>query len=212
MSTELVRLFEARSDENYLIVNADLHPPAELRFNVHSFGAKRDLPQSERDEWDWVGGVDAFYELAMVGHVLTPQSIAATMCRVQINSLSSSESFERARTGNIGDGWLEEGLLLVRLSLARDATKDLLDYIFRYRPQFRRNELGAMASIVEARRMETDPTREVHRFDLLHQLTSEDVGHDDRMIHMRFDLTDVKAVSMLGGPLVSAFNVVRLYM
>lgn len=212
MSTELARLFEARSGDNYLVVNADLHPPAELRFSIHSFGDGKDMSKERQDEWDWVGGVDAFYEFSLVGHVLTPRSIASTMCRVQINSLSSAESFERARSGNIGDGWLEDGLLLVRLWLARDATKDLIDYIFRYLPLLRRNDLGAEASIVEAQQRTNDPKSGVHRFDLLRQLQSEMVGHDEGMIHMRFDLTDVKAGSMPSGAVVSGFKVVRLYM
>ena len=116
-----------------------------------------------------------------------------------------------ARNGRIGYGWLDSDKLLIRLWLERDATRDLLDFLFRYRPSFEKNDLGATASMFTAQQGKSDWTRPAHRFDLLRQLSLEGVGHDDRLVHMRFDLTDVKEAGGMG-KVVSAFNVVRLYM
>jgi hypothetical protein len=197
MTRELYDYFNDRwkiedSLTHFVSVRARLQRPLEVGFNIHSFGDGRDrLDEADRERWSIIEGVDAFMEFSMVGFVSSPEAFAERRCELLVNPLGSRDYIDNSKKGIIGDGWLKESQLLLRLWLRPAASESLLRHI-QDKDRRYHGSRTALEMMAERKENSTDWEGDEHRIDLLRLLSSQIVSDTSpNLIDVRFDLCDL---------------------
>ena len=99
-----------------------------VRYQVESFGhMAHTLTTKGKREWEQIGGREAYFEFDLLGKVEEPTELADQTCEITINPVGTRDIPELNDSGIIGFGTWDGKSLWVKLTLARDITRDILD-------------------------------------------------------------------------------------